>query len=94
MSVLVRGMKMPNDCPSCYLQYDGYCDVADKDVYDYCDEGKRPDWCPLIELPEKHDALIDRKVLCKDLTRFYDNERTARDLIYEQPVVIEAEEDK
>lgn len=45
----------------------------------------------LVKLPEKHGRLIDANALCKDLTRFYKNEVTARSLIYEQPVVIEAE---
>ena len=30
----------------------------------------RPDWCPLVELPEKHGDLIDRDALPRDVMDF------------------------
>lgn len=93
MSVLVKGMKMPENCKECMS--------SDLRTTIKCTEwteisaGRRENeraWsCPLVELPEKHGDLIDREALYDDLTRFYENKATARGLIYEQPTVIEAE---
>ena len=67
MSVLIKGMEMPKNCP-CELVgigYDMYCSFvhgipARVREYDECCEKKtRPDWCPLIEVPEPHGRLID-----------------------------------
>ena len=67
MSLLLRGMKMPTSCP-CELVgvgYDMYCSFAFgipsrvKQYDECCENGTRPDWCPLIELPEKHRRLIE-----------------------------------
>ena len=66
MSILIKGMKMPETCEECAYQTKGACFASgvnkgtitirrmDKD---------RPDWCPLVELPSKHGDLIDRKAL-------------------------------
>ena len=55
MSVIVKGMKMPETCEECTYQTKGACFASgvnkgtitirrmDKD---------RPDWCPLVEIPE------------------------------------------
>ena len=53
MSVIVRGMDMPQNCDKCKFQSDSklYCDAM---PYNFCgntDDIERPDWCPLIELP-------------------------------------------
>lgn len=70
MSVIVKGMKMPETCCQCeWHEYYG-------GDYDWChacrkmgiiptedaETGRRKD-CPLVELPEKHGDLIDRKAL-------------------------------
>lgn len=67
MSIVVRGIKMPSSCEDCkwcgehFFTGDYMCKIK----YDFLDENKiskeRPDWCPLIELPEHHGDLIDRK---------------------------------
>ena len=100
MSVMVKNMTMPTDCRECRLmEYHNstgktWCTPADgllaEDFRSIPFDG-RPEWCPLVELPEKHGDLIDREALYDDLTRFYENKATARGLIYEQPTVIEAE---
>lgn len=85
MSVLVKGIKMPKDCPQCLLsswspitdEFLGcfavpgkrYAVLSDKE---YAKSTKRPDWCPLVELPEKHGRLIDADELidyCNDMLR-------------------------
>ena len=77
MSVIVKGMEMP---PSCYL-----CGLTDtsfihceafsrrKLLEDDCEE-RRPNWCPLVELPEKHGRLIDADELWNKMSKYTDNE--------------------
>ena len=69
MSVLIKGMKMPNNCMACDIEepddygsvyrcpliYKGYTSKIRQD-------GKLPK-CPLVELPEKHGRLIDADLL-------------------------------
>ena len=78
MSVIVKGMKMPENCDKCKLvRYFGMAGgiecLAKKEwpATSYADEkfreiGVRPDWCPLVGLPEKHGELIDRQKLLED----------------------------
>ena len=56
MSVLIKGMQMPEDCFSCPLKEEGFCNITNAyaaQVY------KRNSDCPLVELPEHHGRLID-----------------------------------
>ena len=64
-------LEMPKDCPMCpFAYYDMFntfmgCDItrgkrlAVKNDKDYAESSTRPDWCPLIEVPEPHGRLID-----------------------------------
>ena len=64
MSVIVKGIEMPEDCFSCRLKEEGFCNLTDavaNDIY------KRNDDCPLVELPEKHGRLIDADALIHEL---------------------------
>ena len=66
MSVLVKGMKMPENCEACEYQTKGACfasGVNKGTITIRRMDKERPDWCPLVELPEKHGDLIDRKAL-------------------------------
>ena len=79
MSVLVKGIKMPKDCPQCLLsswspitnEFLGCYAVPGKRYAmldkEYAESSERPDWCPLVELPEKHGRLIDADALADDL---------------------------
>lgn len=60
MSVVVMGMEMPKDCWNCVVSSFGCCNVTGR-IWDTL--AKRPDWCPLVELPEKHGRLIDGDAL-------------------------------
>lgn len=63
MSVLIKGFVMPTkreDCPLCDYE-EGVClawlNVKDDDEIRHCSQGvhqpkDRPEWCPLIELPD------------------------------------------
>ena len=73
MSILVKGMKMPKDCPQCLLsswspitnEFLGCFAVPGKRYAmldkEYAKSSERPDWCPLVELSEKHGRLIEEK---------------------------------
>lgn len=84
MSVLVKGMKMPENCKECMS--------SDLRTTIKCTEwteisaGRRENeraWsCPLVELPEKHGDLIDRDALPRDVMDFD---------VWNAPTVIEAE---
>ena len=79
MSILVKGMKMPKDCDSCWLsrmhgsslggildcKILGTVGAAMDDPHDILNN-RHPD-CPLIELPKKHGRLIDADVLAFNL---------------------------
>ena len=71
MSVLVKGMKMPEKCGSCDLfhaEYPMHCTVVKGHKTVGAPYGMpRPEWCPLVELPEKHGRLIDADALADDL---------------------------
>lgn len=61
MSVLVKGMKMPETCIECPMQFGGFCGVTPADVdedrvfptVDECWEKKKPIWCPLEEVKDE-----------------------------------------
>ena len=81
MSVLVKGMEMPQDCRECCMaEYHintgkTWCKPADgllADTYRPIMYDGRPDWCPLVELPEKHGDLIDRNDLKKEYAMGFD----------------------
>lgn len=63
MSVVVKNMTLPKRCLDCPL-FDGYnyfCNAYSYGIperYHY-DSLTRPEWCELVELPEKHGRLID-----------------------------------
>ena len=65
MSILIKGMEMPQRCGQCKLfhaEQPMYC-IVDKN---YRTVGApygmpRPDWCPLVEVKEPHGRLIDAR---------------------------------
>ena len=63
MSVLVKDMKMPERCLDCplYDRYNYHCQMYAYGIpARYNRDGSiRPEWCELVELPEKHGRLID-----------------------------------
>lgn len=70
MSVLIRDMEMPETCDDCqfhrYHSHYEYVCVATPLFYPMNlanSKNIRKDWCPLVELPEKHGRLIDAEKL-------------------------------
>jgi len=102
MSVLIKGMKMPENCIKCPMQFGGMCYVMPAEV----DESRvaptveaawkqgKPDWCPLVEIPV-HGRLIDGDALqCKvdDIgLGYFAVYGVTEDTIDSAPTVIEAE---
>lgn len=71
MGIYIKGMRMPENCIKCPMQFGGMCYVMPAEV----DESRvaptveeawkqgKPDWCPLVEVPEPHGRLIDGDAL-------------------------------
>lgn len=56
MSVLIKGMEMPEDCFSCPLKEEGFCNITNAyagQIYE------RNSDCPLVEVPTPHGRLVD-----------------------------------
>ena len=75
MSVLIKGMKMPNVCDECWaLDESGdypMCRITGETRgYNFRVREKRMDRCPLIELPDNVD-LIDRAAALEEIESFY-----------------------
>jgi hypothetical protein len=67
MSIIVRGMKMPENCSECPVALSGkYCRI-NKTYTTYIKLPIRPDHCPLVELSEKHGRLIDADVFIEKM---------------------------
>ena len=100
MSVLIKGMKMPESCHQCVAGYGGFCFVCSAEDDGVCPDHGRPEWCPLAELPP-HGRLIDAdiaEVIVTDekdeVGGFLDGILYAADWIANQPTVIEADEEQ
>lgn len=94
MSVLIKGMAMPQNCVHCELFHDeGFCIVTGTSIKLW-GESRNTD-CPLVELPD-HGDLIDRDALFDDNSWDWFNEwgstvnRQAQ-LVADAPAVIPAE---
>ena len=105
MSVIVQGMDMPKSCAVCeygaaLTNNDYLCSrlFATGNINRYVNDGlKRPEWCPLVELPKNHGRLIDADAIDYD-DYWYNKHYSIKDcqqaqrIIDEQPTVIESEE--
>ena len=98
MSIIIRGMDMPESCAECDLNYDETrCVLPIKHNSFWRDdfrtwEGRLPE-CPLVELPAEHGRLIDADKLKPKML----NEHYRYRLVYDAeevnaaPTIIEAE---
>ena len=97
MSVLIRGMEMPQKCGKCklyHVEHPMHCMAVEGHRTVGAPYGmSRPDWCPLIEIPTPHGRLIDADELANKT--FY-GKTSAPYITYRTfmnaPTVIEAEE--
>ena len=62
MSILIKGMKMPRNCFECHLHSAWICILSNEKILSKdtgVDIEKKPNWCPLVEIPTPHGRLID-----------------------------------
>ena len=98
MSVVIRGMEMPENCRECRFQdyvfttgvtwCGASCVVLARNFEAIGFDG-RPDWCPLVDLG-KHGRLIDADALDYRLGAS-DRDIYVKYTVEEEPTVIEAE---
>lgn len=79
MSFIVKGMKMPENCIKCPLQFGGWCYASPPEIdervaptVDEAWEQGKPDWCPLVALPDTHGRLVDADALIEFIDNRYD----------------------
>ena len=88
MSVLIKGIGMPEDCFSCPLKEEGFCNITNA----YAGEiNERNSDCPLVELPEHHGRIIDEDEIIVPSLSSWADQVIAADAIQDAPTVIEAE---
>lgn len=61
--LIIRGMEIPTNVDDCPLNTFGFCNLAQDSTHTYCIGDSRPEWCPLVPLPEGHGRLIDADAL-------------------------------
>ena len=103
MSVLIKGMEMPENCASCELCFNGFCCVLQQFGGEFSGAYvERMKDCPLIELPPQGD-LISREWLVDislHLMNIAKNDDIANGVkwlwqyVIEAPTIIEAEGEK
>lgn len=92
MSVVVKGMKMPDTCLHCPFadgEY-GWCDVDNS--IGMCND-ERPDDCPLVALPDHHGRLVDAGECAEYFWEHLDDNGMAgaMNAINDMPTIVEAE---
>ena len=98
MSVIVKGMEMPEccyDCPFIRTSFAGdyYCAKGKGDEDDLKKlYSQRMADCPLVEIPTLHSDLVDRNKLLAEYDRQHEGEAgKARKIMEQADAVIEAE---
>ena len=70
MSVIVKGMEMPDHCWECWLMRNLICGASGELIPS---SGKR-EHCPIVALPDKHGRLGDLDELWERMLKYTDNE--------------------
>lgn len=104
MSVIIPNMKMPMSCLACPLAREmfgclvcvGFFEenligrrVYKIDLKESDTDFNRPDWCPLVPLPEGHGRLGDLDALQEEFKKYHDGKRLM--LIDTAPTIVPAE---
>lgn len=89
MSVYIPNMEMPTRCGLCPMfcdDFNDYCSAAQRSIpFD----AEKPEWCPLVPLPEGHGRLIDADALQEEFKKSHDGKRLM--LIDTAPTIVPAE---
>ena len=96
MSILIKGVEMPENCALCPMWDAGNCLAAAEAII--CEYNKRPSDCPLVPVPP-HGRCVDADKLMQEMCLFIKENMLSRDdarelleTIKDAPTVIEAEE--
>ena len=88
MSVIVKGMEMPNKCCECNIRYEMFCPLLHRFI---ADEGRRHN-CPLGDVPTPHGKLINADALRAEVKKHATpSDAWVFSLIRTAPTIIEAE---
>lgn len=96
MSILIKGMKMPERCEGCLMyrhnaEYDyAYCCISSVNVLGH--GNARLNNCPLVEVPTPHGRLIDAEKLERDIEEYHLSDGKFQHWVQAQNSIIEAEE--
>lgn len=92
MSILIRGMEMPENCEECKIKRSRLsCPITGHYVNNYRNE--RHNICPLVEVPTPHGDLVDIDKALNHLPENY-NKEDLEDAVATAPTIIEAEGEK
>lgn len=99
MSVIVKGMEMPESCDECKLcsvdsSMIGYCYLLDEYSDSESTYLERQKDCPLIEIPTPHGRLVDADKLFEEINIADEYGADMSDilrLVIDAPTVIKAE---
>lgn len=92
MSIIIKGMEMPDSCYFCRMRTEyGFCMAKPLEFCGYTDDVKRPDWCPLVEI-SKGARLIDAEALYSDIIHRFDYCDDFLEMFEDAPTIFE--EDK
>ena len=93
MSVLIKGMRMPDNCYQCMIS--GFRTAIKCTEWTEISAGRRENeraWsCPLVELPEHHGKLIDEDEIEIPSLETVNDQYLVFDAIKDAPTIIEAE---
>ena len=104
MGIYIKLLKAPASCCKCrFSRWSNYgqcymCNVCEKPITKLSSEyeSTKPDWCPLVEIPEPHGRLIDADALEPDILPDWDGVHVPDDgyslkCVRNAPTIIEAE---
>lgn len=94
MSILIKGMDMPDSCNSCPFSVNGFCVVSPKRANgEAMSKRTTTNWCPLIEIPP-HGDLIDRDPFIEFIKTHWDSyDQWFVEQLEARPTIIPAEEE-
>ena len=74
MTILIKGMKMPENCYQCrfYNSPCAQCRIIGRTYMNMSNQPSiRPEWCPVVEVPTPHGRLIDADELKERIAATY-----------------------
>ena len=106
MSVVVKGMKMPENCGRCNFNVSSlYCNRTGSEIDRDYEYRERLSDCPISALPDKHGRLVDADELRDRLRNLADDDWNANttttwseafsecdDMVDDAPIIVEAED--